>query len=130
MKEKFQECIVMLNEKIKKLQQELKLYLEKETEVQKSVDLITTIKWFGKLSACRLLAYLPEVSSFSSAEQLAAFVGVCPRQNESGNYQGQTRMSKWGHPQLRKILNIPALSAKRFNPSLQAFVTRLKKFCC
>ena len=91
------------------------------------VELLVTIKGIGELSAFHLIAYLPDLQQFNSAKQLAAFIGVTPRQNMSGKFQGKTYMSKFGHARLRKALYMPALSAKRYNKHLSPFVKRLEK---
>jgi len=91
------------------------------------VKLICSIKGVGEQSAIRLLTYLPDLSLFKTAKQLAAFAGLSPMQRESGKYKGKTCLSKLGDPSLRKILYMPALSAKRHNEHLQAFVLRLEK---
>ncbi|WP_188046908.1 transposase [Vibrio vulnificus] len=44
----------------------------------------------------RELVYLFSAKQFSSAKQAAAFVGLIPRLNESGNLKGRTTLSKVG----------------------------------
>ncbi len=52
---------------------------------------------------------------------------VYPKQNQSGKSVGSTTISKVGNPRLRKAFYMASLTAKRFNPNLQDFVTRLAK---
>jgi transposase len=49
-----------------------------------------------------------------------------PHLRESGQWKGQTRLSKIGEPLFRKILYMPALVAWRHNPVIKAFCERLK----
>ena len=78
------------------------------------------------MSAIQFLVNIPDIDDFEKAKQLAAFIGVSPQQNESGKFKGQTKMSKYGHDSLRKLLYMPALSAKNTNEHLKPFVSRLK----
>lgn len=81
----------------------------------------------GKTSAHKILANLPSLDQFGSAKELAAYMGVSPKQCESGKYRGKTRMSKIGSATLRNALYMPALSIKRHNKHLKPFVMRLEK---
>ena len=55
-----------------------------------------------------------------------AFAGLAPRLRQSGQWAGQTKLSKTGDPMLRKALYMPMLSALTFNPAIRAFCQRLK----
>lgn len=122
----FEKTIKMLDKRLKALAEAIKLTVESNQEWHRLVKLLTSIKGFGTLSAYRLLAYLPDIRLFKNAKQLAAFIGVSPKQKESGKYAGKTQLSKLGNPRLRNILFMPALNAKRFNEALQPFVNRLQ----
>lgn len=125
-KKEFEKTIKMLDKRLVSLEESIKSAIEANKEWRHFVSLITSIKGFGELSAYRLLAYLPDIKLFKNAKQLAAFIGVSPKQRESGKYIGQTKLSKFGNGRLRNILFMPALNAKRFNEALQPFVNRLK----
>jgi transposase len=125
-KKEFEKTIKMLDKRLKALAETIKSTVEGNQEWHHLVKLLTSIKGFGTLSAYRLLAYLPDIKLFKNAKQLAAFIGVSPKQKESGKYAGKTQLSKLGNPRLRNILFMPALNAKRFNEALKPFVNRLQ----
>lgn len=54
-----------------------------------------------------------------------AFAGLAPVLRESGQWRGNTHISKTGDSALRKVLYMPALSAKRYNPVIRVFWNRL-----
>ena len=54
-----------------------------------------------------------------------AFVGLNPKQRQSGKYKGQVKISKMGNASLRAALFMPARSAKRHNPLVQNLVERM-----
>lgn len=126
-KKEFEKTIKMLDKRLKALAEAIRSTVEANQEWYALVKRLTSIKGFGTLSAYRLLAYWPNISLFKNAKQLAAFIGVSPKQKESGKYAGKTQLSKLGNPRLRNILFMPALNAKRFNEALQPFVNQLQK---
>jgi len=56
-----------------------------------------------------------------------AFLGLAPRQNESGTFKGKARICKIGNPRLRKALFMPALVAMSYNPIIKEFSARLRE---
>jgi transposase len=59
--------------------------------------------------------------------QLVAFAGLKPRQHVSGSsIHWKSRISRTGSASLRAALYMPALTAMRYNPVLQAFAERLR----
>jgi transposase len=88
-------------------------------------DLLTSIPGIGEATAALLVAELFH-KPFRSARQAAAFVGVVPRPNDSGQHQGRRVMCKVGSGRVRKALYFPAIAALRFNPSLQSLAQRLR----
>ena len=52
----------------------------------------------------RLLGQTGPLSDFASKRQLLRYAGMSLHERESGTYKGQTRLSKKGHPLLRKVL--------------------------
>ena len=73
-----------------------------------------------------IMSFLSDLSKFSSAKQITAFVGLNPKQIQSwASVNCLTRLSKTGHREIRKNLYMPALSAIRFNPIIKKFYNNL-----
>ena len=73
-----------------------------------------------------MLAELPALDRVPSAQSAAAYCGLSPREFESGTgVRGRTRLSKSGNARLRTALDLPTLTAVRFNLALKAFYARL-----
>ena len=119
--------IKALEKKMAKLKETIKNIAKKDERTNEQLELVQSIKGVGIETALRLVAYLPDVQAFSSAKQLAAYIGVSPKQKQSGNFTGQTRLAKTGEAHIRRALYMPALSAMRFNEHLLPFVERLRK---
>ena len=91
--------------------------------------LLQTIPGFGPTIAAKVLAYLPDQilhagSRRQAAARLQAFMGNEPRLQESGQWKGQTRMSKRGVETLRTAFFQAAFSASQHEPELRAFYRR------
>lgn len=121
-----QQTITSLQKQIIRLDKQLSTAIEEDPTFYELKKRLLEIKGVGEASIASLIAYLPDISQFQSAKQLAAFAGLSPKQNQSGQYEGKTRISKVGCPDLRNALYMPALSAKRYNTALSPFVRRLE----
>ena len=88
--------------------------------------LLRTIPGVGPVAATAILAELPDPARFATAQRAAAYAGLAPREYRSGtSVKKRTRLSKAGNARLRKALDLPALTATRFNPLVAAFYDRL-----
>jgi transposase len=79
-------------------------------------------------TAAAILAEIRDLSAFESADQLAAFAGLTLSEFCSGSaVHGKPRLSKIGNRSLRseKVLYVPALVARRYNPLIRTFCERL-----
>jgi len=105
-----------------------------ETLVTQSVDpktkaLVETMPGFGPTTAAKVLAYLPSAilragNNRRAASRLQAFMGNDPRQQESGQWKGQSKMSKRGVETLRTAFFQAAFNAAQHDPELKAFYRR------
>lgn len=70
----------------------------------------------GVISAknlARIVAETGPLSDFADSRKLLRYAGLNLRQRQSGQYEGQTRISKKGRPLLRKVLSQVALPLVR-----------------
>ena len=89
-------------------------------------DLLRTIPGLGPVAAHAILAEWPDPSRFATAPQAAADAGLAPREYRCGTrVHKRTRLSKAGNARLRKALDLPAMTAVRFNPLVGACYARL-----
>jgi transposase len=86
-------------------------------------DLLRSVPGIGPVVSRTLLAAMPELGTLSGKEA-AALAGLAPRDDDSGNRRGPRRI-KGGRPEVRAVLYMGALAARRYNPALQAFAARL-----
>ncbi|MCP4011058.1 MAG: IS110 family transposase, partial [Proteobacteria bacterium] len=89
-----------VKEQITTLEKKLKAW-HKNNEASRRLE---TIPGIGVITATALVATIGDASQFKSGRELAAWLGLVPRQNSSGNKQRLGRISKRGDKYLRKLL--------------------------
>ncbi len=104
-----------LEKQVRLVENKMAVLVLDEPMLKKKMALITSIKGIGKLTACRILALIPDIHSFQSAKQFAAYIGITPKQHQSGKLIGKTTISRLGDSRLRKALYMAALVAKKHN---------------
>ena len=127
---KVQETITTLVNQIKKQIKELEVHakhlIESNEKMSKQIQILTEIKGVGFLTACNLIANIPDVENFKNAKQFAAFIGITPSHFESGtSVYKRSKISKIGTAQIRKSLYMAAIVVKNRNKSFQNFVSNL-----
>ena len=117
--------IAYLNEQIAAVEAAIDSHIDQHPSLKRNAELLRSIPGVGSITAHKLLAEI-DFANFAGARELAAFVGLTPRHNQSGtSLKGQGRLSKVGSSGLRKALYFPAVNARRFNPVIQAFCKNL-----
>ena len=123
-----EEHVAWLDNQIAKIQSDIDDHINGHPELKRDADLMRSIPGVGSRASAQFLAYIGDVRRFKSAKALAAFIGVTPRQKQSGtSINGRTTISRAGHTAARKSLYMPGMVAKRHNPVIIAMAKRLEK---
>lgn len=77
---------------------------------------LATIPGIGPITASAIAATIADPSAFKSGRELAAWIGLVPRQRSSGGKQKLGRVSKQGDRYLRRLLTVGATSVMRRVP--------------
>lgn len=118
--------IDFLKAQISDTKQLIRNHFDHHPHLKEQRDLLTSIPGIAETTATAILAEIRDVSTFDSAAQLAAFAGLTPQEFSSGSsVRGKPRLSKIGNSRLRKVLYMPAIVARRYNPPILAFCDRL-----
>lgn len=86
-------------------------------------DLLRSFKGIGPVSACTLVAELPELGQLNR-KQIASLVGLAPIARDSGKWRGK-RTIYGGRAQIRSVLYMATVSAIRTNDCIRSFYERL-----
>jgi transposase len=113
-----------LDEHIERIDGELDTRIRSSPAWREKDDLLAGVPGIGPVLRRTLLAGLPELGQVSG-RRIAALVGLAPMADESGQRVGARRIVG-GRRQVRAVLYMAALSARRYNPVLKALADRLK----
>jgi transposase len=121
-----QAVLALLDRELNATREQIRRHIDNDPDLKRRRDLLDSIPGLGPATIAHLLVVLSEHFGFARAKQAAAYVGLDPALQQSGNWIGTTRLSKTGDPLVRKILYLPALVAWRHNPVIRAFCERLR----
>jgi transposase len=85
---------------------------------------LETIPGIGPITASAIAATITDASLFRSGRDLAAWIGLVPRQNSSGGKARLGHISKKGDPYIRRLLVIGAHAVLRFARNGKAPTTK------
>jgi transposase len=123
-KKAYQNSIKIMQQEMKKLEQELLLKLnEWQPDLVKLVSSITGI---GKRATSLLIVSTQGFKTTDTYQQLISYAGLSPKEYSSGtSIRGKVRICKMGGGQLRNTLYMCSLNAKKTNPACKALYDRL-----
>lgn len=127
LQDSLQEQLELLARQIAQTQAELDRLIEQDETRRQQVALLLSIPGIGRTTASKFIAEVGDWASFASADQLAAYAGLVPKQHTSGtSVHKQAVLAKGGNRALRTAFYMPALAAERFNPIIAALTARLR----
>jgi transposase len=101
--------------------------LDTLAKTDKRVELLQTIKGVGPRVAEAVVMHLDDVSRFTSAEHVASYAGLVPKQIESGEMSRFGHITRRGPSLLRSMLVESAWIVWRHNPWAQAWVAKISR---
>lgn len=93
----------------------------------KRVKLLDAIPGVGPRLAEIVVAVIDEPSRFQRGKQVGSYVGLVPRQYQSGKMDRQGRISGQGHRELRAMLVEVSWIGLRFNPWMREVYERVRR---
>ena len=117
------EAITFLKAQIKKVDQRMEALVDENASLKESCERLSTIKGVGTLTACTLLAYLPEIAEIGR-NQAVSLAGLAPYNRDSGERVGK-RHIYGGRAKIRRCLYMAAQSAAQHNPVIRSYVAGL-----
>lgn len=117
--------IQWLSTNLKELDKEIEDFVEGTPFWKEKDAILQSVPGVGPVTSATMLGMLPELGLLNRHE-IAALVGVAPLNKDSGKKQGKRRVFG-GRADVRSVLYMAALSAKKFNPVIRKFYERLLK---
>lgn len=116
-------CRVALKRKLLTLDKAIAALVKAHDDWRDLHARVCRVPGVGPVLAATLIAQLPELGEVSR-RQIASLVGVAPFDDDSGKRRGE-RAIQGGRADVRNVLYMAALSAKRHNADIKAFAARL-----
>lgn len=118
--------IAMLEREVRSLREAALKVIGTDVVLSRRLELLVSIKGIGLISAVQILAELSMLPADMTDRQWVAHAGLDPRLVQSGtSVRWTARISKAGNHYLRAALYLPAMSAGRYEPHVQAFKRHL-----
>ncbi|HEX7215171.1 MAG TPA: IS110 family transposase [Methylomirabilota bacterium] len=115
--------IAWLEEALRRLDHDLTTLIRSTPMWREADDLLRSVPGIGPVTACTLIADLPELGRLDR-RRIAALVGLAPVARDSGTFRGR-RMIFGGRGHVRRVLYMATLTAIKHNPIIRAFHRRL-----
>ncbi|WP_432223084.1 transposase [Flavobacterium sp. TMP13] len=91
-----------------------------------TLKLVQSVKGIGSRASAELIIYTKVFKDMNSYKQLISYAGLSPTEYQSGSsIRGRVRICKQGGQQLRNILYMCALNAKKTNSHCRDLYDRL-----
>ena len=115
--------IAWLEEALRRLDHDLTTLVRATPIWREADDLLRSVPGIGPVTACTLIAELPELGHLDR-RRIAALAGLAPIARDSGNFRGR-RMIAGGRAPVRRVLYMATLAAIKYNPAIRLFYQRL-----
>lgn len=115
--------IEYLSSMLEKFDREIEQLVKESPTWSQQDALLQSVPGVGPVTAATMLGMLPELGKLNRQE-IAALVGVAPVNKDSGKKQGKRRVYG-GRADVRSVLYMATLAAKKYNPVIRDMYERL-----
>jgi transposase len=113
--------IRLLETQLIEIEAEMRTAAMADSQLYDKIERISTIPGISFMTIVTILGETNGFALVSNARQLTSYAGLDIQQDQSGNKEGKSHISKKGNSFIRHALYMPALCATRFNPTMKAF---------
>lgn len=107
-----------------RIEKQIDDHIDRHPRLKGNRALLESIPGVGKVVS-RLMLSVIHSRDFTSARQVAAYLGVIPKLVESGAFKGRSALSKKGSASVRARVYMAAIVASQWNPDIVAMKQRL-----
>lgn len=116
--------IAYLQSEAETLERDIEQRIEASPLWKLNHELLRSAPGVGPVLSNTLLARVPELGQLT-ASKISLLIGVAPLAEDSGTKRG-VRKIRGGRTEVRNVLYMATRTAKRWNPTIRAFYTRLR----
>ena len=114
-----------LEKSMEQVEEKMRQFIEKDGELKRKYDLLTSVKGVGKVLAISLLVYTQGFTKMEDGRKLACYCGVAPFEYRSGtSVTGRTGVSKFANKELKHVLHMAAMNSVRYNQEMKTYFER------
>lgn len=104
-----------LDKQIETCKKDIQIALEKDEQLSKKANCIMSIKGVSTITAAIVIAETNGFELIRNIKQLVSYAGYDVRQNQSGQMDGKTRITKKGNAHIRRAMHLPAFNMVRYD---------------
>jgi transposase len=120
-----QKMLKLLDQQIAEIDKLIEQHIQNNDDFQQRDRILRSTPGVGPQTSAMLLAQMPELGSLNRQE-VAALAGLAPWDRASGKWVGKGHI--WGgRKDVRSLLYMAALTARRCNPVIRQFAQRLEE---
>lgn len=117
-----EQIIIHLTKQIERLESEITSIIRSDMQMDKLYKLITSVKGIGLILAANFLVVTDCFTKFANGRQFACYAGIAPFEHQSGtSLKVKSRVNHMANKNMKKLLNISAISAIGFDPELRKY---------
>jgi len=117
--------IVLLKQQLMKLEKLIEELIHEDQLLNQQFKLLQTVPGIGKQTAVNLIVYTHAFSTFKNWRKFACYCGIAPFPYQSGTtIKGKTRVNDLANKKLKSLLNLAALSAKKYDIEMNNYFER------
>jgi len=114
-----------LKAKTRRIRDEIWRLVRTDRQLTETMMLLRSIPGVGPVLSAHLLVTTNAFQRTPTSRQLAAFIGICPYEHQSGtSVQKKATSRRYGPPILRKLLYLAALTLKKYVPRFEHYYLR------
>lgn len=108
-----------------KIEAAISAFITTDEKINKTIQLVCSIKGVGMQTAASLYAYTKGFTMFENAKQLACYCGVVPFSKSSGtSVRFKPGVSPFANRKLKRLLHLCAMAALRWDKEIKAYYER------
>ena len=117
--------IELNDENITVLESTIQQTVNRDPDLKNKIKKLETIPGLGFITIITLICETNGFELFENIRQVVSYAGLDVTLNQSGKFNGKSRISKKGNSRIRQVLYMPALTATRYNEPIRMLHERI-----
>ena len=120
-----EKMIHYLTKQIKCIENEIVEIIKNESELQKSLSLILSIKGIGLQMATTMIIATENFKKFENWRKFASYCGIAPFPYQSGtSIRGRNKVSQLANKKIKALIHMCAITAIQHNPEMKKYYNK------